>query len=151
MGEIVAHMVGIQDITHASTCLAMEALQRYECGLDPAEVASMIEQAATWTSPYDVISVALVETGRALTALHRGDHDEAKARTEKALTTVDRSDQVLEQATLRRLLAEVPRALGDSALETRLLTESLHLYNRKGVVTWRTEIADRLDQLDLTR
>ena len=107
----------------------------------------MIERAAQWTSPYDVVSVALVETGRALTALRRGEHEEALTHSTTALETIDRSDQLLEQASLRRLLAEIPRILGDVAQEHRLLSEALTLYDRKGVVTWRHEVLERLAQL----
>lgn len=147
LGGMVVSMIEVEDVTHASTYLAMEALQRYQCGLDATEVAAMIERAATWTSPYDVVSVAMVETGRALTALRRGDHERALSHSSTALSTIDRSDQLLEQASLRRLLAEIPRTLGDVVQEHRLLSEALTLYDRKGVVTWRPEVVERLAQL----
>ena len=147
LGEIVEELVEADDLSHASTYLGIQALLSYECGHDLDDVAATVDRAASWTSPYDVVSVALVETGQALVALRRGRLEVAASRLEAALAAIDRSDQLMVQGQVRRLLAEVPRTLGDVAGERRLLAEALDRFDRKGVVTWRTEIVRRLDEL----
>lgn len=145
---MVADMMAVGDVTHASTYLALQALQEYECGADADRVSDLIEQAAALTSPHDVVSTALVARGRALVALHQGRADDARSQCQAAVETIDRSDQTWERASTRRQVAEIPRALGDVETERELLAEAHALYESKGIVTWQAELESRLADLD---
>lgn len=149
--SVVTAMASRGDTAHASTYLAKQALQEHEAGAGVERVEELTEKAASWTSPHDVMSVALVACGRALIASRGGLRQEARRHARTALKTIDRSDQSWEAAWMRRLLADVPRASGDAVLERRLLAEAHALYAAKGITAWQSRIEARLGELDLTR
>ena len=151
LSSVVEVMTSMGDTAHASTYLAMQALHEWEAGAPSDRVEELVERAAAWTSRYDVMSVALVACGRALVAARRGDGDRAGSQLERALEAVDGTDQVWEAATIRRLLADIPRVGGDTTLERRLLVEARDLYAGKGIVAWQEPIEARLRELDRPR
>ena len=110
---------------------------------DDAEAATTIEEAATVTSPYDVVSVALVAGVRAVLAARSGAHDLARLLAEECLVAVQSTDLLLARGDLCRLLAEVPARRGDVDEQRRLLNEALSAYRDKEHLTFaaRTERA----------
>lgn len=120
------------DLSLASTTLGWKAALLLEQGCYDDQARQVLEEAAAVTSPYDNSSVALVASCRAVLAARNGDHAEAEAWASKALTTIDASDAVYQQADTRRWLSEVPRLHGDTARQLRLLVEARDLYRAKG-------------------
>ena len=125
---------------YASWQLGILAALLVEQG-DDAEAATTIEEAATITSPHDVVSVALVAGVRAVLAARSGAHDLARLLAEECLAAVQPSDLLLARADLCRLLAELPARRGDVDEQRRLLTEALSMYREKEHLTFaaRTE------------
>jgi class 3 adenylate cyclase/tetratricopeptide (TPR) repeat protein len=119
-------------LANVSTLLAGKAVLLLEQGLHDDEARLVIEEAANLTSPYDIASLTLVETGRAILAARAGDHGDAAERASKALALIDTTDEVCEQASMRRWLSEVPRRRGDAAEQRRMLVEARDLYRAKG-------------------
>jgi class 3 adenylate cyclase/tetratricopeptide (TPR) repeat protein len=120
------------DLSYASTMLGWKAALLLEQGDHDDQARQVVEEAAAVTSPYDRLSVGLVETCLAVLAARNGDHEQAAARASTALTTIDASDQICQQADTRRWLSEVPRLHGDTAQQRRLLLEARDLYRAKG-------------------
>jgi class 3 adenylate cyclase/tetratricopeptide (TPR) repeat protein len=120
------------DLSYASTMLGWKAALLLEQGNHDDQARQVLEEAAAVTSPYDRLSVGLVETCLALLAARNGDHEQAAARASTALTTIDASDQICQQADIRRWLSEVPRLRGEVAQQRRLLVEARDLYRAKG-------------------
>ncbi|MBB6628935.1 AAA family ATPase [Nocardioides sp. KIGAM211] len=135
------------DYSYGSTYLAWRALLGLELGEDLAEIVPMADEAASWTAPEDVCSMALVAALKAVIATRGGDLDAADARAAEALAIVDRSDQLWQRADVRRWVSELPRRRGDVEEERRLLTEAIALYDAKQVVTWRADLEARLREL----
>ncbi len=120
------------DLVHASTMLGWKAALLLEQGDNDDEARQVMEEAVAVTSPYDSMSVGLVETCQAVLAARGGDYAEAATRASKALRAIDASDQVCQQADIRRWLSEVPRRRGDVAEQRRLLVEARDRYRAKG-------------------
>jgi len=95
-----------------------------------------VDESAAVTSPYDTMSVGLVETDRAVLAARDGDHAEAAARSANALAAIDAGDQICQQADISRWLSEVPRRRGDVAEQRRLLVEARNLYRPRATCCW---------------
>jgi class 3 adenylate cyclase len=132
----------------ASTYILREALFMLERA-DPSEkVLPLVEEAASYTSPYDAASVSALATCRAILAVRVGDVDRADELADEALRVADGTQEVWNQADLRRWLSEVPRAAGDVELERRLLSEAAERYRRKEIRSYDAEIAARLAELD---
>jgi len=112
--------------------LGWKAALLLEQGHSDDEVRRVVDDAAAVTSPFDTMSVGLVETDLAVLAARDGDHEEAEARALKALAAIDAGDQICQQADIRRWLSEVPRRRGDVAEQRRLLVEARDLYRAKG-------------------
>jgi hypothetical protein len=135
------------DVGHASTYILMQALHMLDRGDGKESVVPLVEEAATYTSPYDGISVAYLAAARALLAARSGDLERAAELTGEALAAVDATDEVWHRADLRLSLSVVPRQAGDRALERRMLQEAAEMYSRKAIRSYDAEIGSRLDQL----
>jgi class 3 adenylate cyclase/tetratricopeptide (TPR) repeat protein len=120
------------DLSHASTMLGWKAALLLEQGDHDDQARQVLEEAAAVTSPYDNSSVGLVQTCQAVLAARNGDPLEAEAWVSKALTTIDASDAISDQADIRRWLSEVPRLRGEVAQQRHLLVEARNLYRVKG-------------------
>jgi hypothetical protein len=141
-GEVKEALVSLTDgieaardggaLTYVSTLLGWKVVLLLEQGLHDDEARRVIEEAANVTSPYDIASITMVETGRAILAAREGDHGDAAERTSRALALVDTTDDICQQASIRRWLSEVPRRRGDAAEQRRLLVEARDLYRAKG-------------------
>jgi hypothetical protein len=135
------------DLGHASTYILVQAFDLLERG-DPLEsVTPLVEEAATYTSPYDRLSVAYLAACRALLAVRSGHHERATELAAEALRVADATHEVWHQADLRRWLSAVPRATGDDGLERRMLEEAALRYGRKQIRSYDAEIRRRLGQL----
>jgi hypothetical protein len=108
----------------------------------------LVEEAATYTSPYDGLSVSYLAACRAILAARTGDLERSAELAAQALGAVDATDEVWHRADLRRWLSEVPRTAGDFELERRLLGEAAEMYARKEIRSYDAEIAARLAELD---
>jgi class 3 adenylate cyclase len=133
---------------HASTYILVQALCMLERGDATEAVVPLVEEAATYTSPYDGLSVAYLAGCRAILAARSGELERSAELTAEALRAADGTDEVWHRADLRRWLSEVPRTAGDSELEGRLLREAIELYARKEIRSYDAEIAARLAELD---
>ena len=139
------------DLGHASTYILMQVLQMLERG-DPLESAvPLVDEAATYTSPFDRLSVAYLAACRALVALLSGHHERATELAAEALRVADATHEVWHRADLRMALSVVPRATGDHALERRMLEEAALMYGRKEIRSYDAEIRRRLTQLGRQR
>jgi hypothetical protein len=132
------------DTGHASTYLLMQAALMLERDDPPEDVRPVVEEAAGYTSPYDTLSVAYLAACRAILAVRDGNPDLAGPLLEEALAAVDLTDQVWQQADLRRLLSAVPRATGDADLERTLLRGADARYRAKEIDSYAEQIAARL-------
>jgi class 3 adenylate cyclase len=141
-GEVEEALVSLTDgieaardggaLTYVSTMLGWKVVLLLEQGLHDDEARQVIEEAANLTSPYDIASLTMVETGRAILAARDGDHGDAAERASIALALVDATDDICQQASIRRWLSEVPLRRGDAAEQRRLLVEARDLYRAKG-------------------
>jgi hypothetical protein len=115
---------------------------------DPSEsVGALVEEAATYTSPYDGISVAYLAACRAILTARSGDDARSAELTAESLGAADATDEVWHRADLRLSLSVVPRWAGDVVLERRLLQEAEEMYHRKEIRSYDAEIGHRLDEL----
>ena len=135
------------ELSHASTMLGQKAALLLEQGDHDDQARQVLEEATAVTSPYDTLSVGLVRTCQALLAARNGDHEQAAARASQALTTIDASDQICDQADIRRWLSEVPQLRGDIAQQRRLLLEARDLYRAKGHLPHLAETEQLLSQI----
>jgi tetratricopeptide (TPR) repeat protein len=139
--------VALDSLSFASTLLAEQATVLLELGrFDEARAA--LNQAESFTSPFDAISQSVSRGCRAVLAAHEGRFDEAVRFAEEALQYVDGTDQVVEQGNVRRQLATAARARGDLATERNLLIEARDRYAAKGVRPYLAATEDQLRQLD---
>lgn len=136
------------DWGHASTYIAWQALGMLELDHPVDEVRPLVEEAAEHTSPYDVISVSSVHAARALICARTGDLSAAEEHAREAVQVVDTSDQVREQADVRRYVSEVARSRGDRTEERRLLTEAQARYRIKEMTIQQAGVNRRLAELD---
>jgi predicted ATPase/class 3 adenylate cyclase len=120
------------ELASASGLLGWKAALLLEQGDQDDQARHVAEEAAAVTSPYDSLSVGLLESCRAVLAARDGDHAEAAARALKALAAIDVGDQICDQADIRRWLSEVPGRRGDVDEQRRLLREARDLYRAKG-------------------
>jgi len=137
MRALIDVMLRAGDLSHASTILPWLALVM-SAAEDPdvAEMEQLVEQGAEMTSPYDVISLALVAGGRGTVASLRGQHDRARELMEESIRICDASDQLAQQADLRYWAARAAGRCGDVAGQRRLIGEALERYRQKGLVVW---------------
>lgn len=149
--ETIRVMLAAGDSSHASTQLAWTALLKLERGDPVEESAALVEQAAAVTSPYDVLSVAMVAAGRGLLAARRGDHETGTSLLDEAIRLVDHSDQVWQQADLRRWAALAAELAGEDDRARRLLTEARDRFTAKGIVAWARWCDEHLEQLSAPR
>jgi class 3 adenylate cyclase len=130
-------MLEAGDLSHASTILPWLALTMSESDdPDVEEMERLVEQGAEVTSPYDVLSLALVAGGRGMVASLRGQHERARGLTEEAIRICDASDQITQQADFRYWGARIAGRRGDAVEQRRLLGEALERYRSKGLVVW---------------
>lgn len=135
------------DLGSASTYILMQAHWMLERGDDPDDVATLVDEAAGYTSPYDRLSVAFLAGCRAVLAVRGGDRESARALADEGIRVVDETDQVWQQADLRRLLALVARALDDRPWERKLLEEAAAAYRQKEITAYDAELRTRLAEL----
>ena len=140
-------MLDQDDFAHASTPMAWNAVLRLERGDDRALVEPEVERAAELTSPYDVISVALVLSARGLAAAQGGDFDEANRLMAESVQVVEGCDQLWQRADIYRWWSLVKAAEGDTPEERRLLEQARDTYRRKGVTVWAERCRDRLAEI----
>ena len=100
----------------------------------------MLDEAESWTSPYDVMSLGILGAGRAVVAVRRGDHSEAVRQAQACVTHIDRGEQPWTQADIRRWVSEVWRAVGDTDTERKVIAEALDLYDSKEITRWRAAL-----------
>lgn len=134
----IAHLRRGGQLGPASTLLAWQAALLLEQGGSEDEARQVLEEAASVTSLYDYVSVALVETCRAVLAARGGDHPEGALRASKALAAIDIGDDIVQRANIRRWLSEVPARVGDTVEQRRLLTAARDLYRAKGHLPFLT-------------
>ena len=147
LGCYVASMRDNEDEAHGSTYLATQALLMLDRG-DPVEdVQPLLETITAWTSPYDVLSVALMHGAGSVIAARSGDLASARELGERSIIVIDTSQQRWEQADLRRRVSEWARVTGDADTERRLLTEALDLYRAKEIPHWAQVCEERLAEL----
>ena len=72
------------------------------------DVLPLIEEAASYTSPYDAISVAYAGACRAILALRAGDTWRRQRLADESLRVVDGTHRLWQRADLRLWLSEVP-------------------------------------------
>ncbi|MBB6628713.1 AAA family ATPase [Nocardioides sp. KIGAM211] len=137
----------IGDTGHASTYVLMQAAMMLERGDDAAEVLPLVEEGARYTARFDVLSTAYLATCRAVVAARSGDLDLAWTLTQEALAAVDRTDQLWQQAELRRFLAEIPRRRGEAEREAAMLRVAVDCFRTKEIRTFDAELRARLDEL----
>ena len=125
----VARSLG--NISAVSTMLGWKAALLLEQGGRDDQARQLLTEAAAVT-PYDINSIALVETCHAVLAARDGNHAQAAARASKALAAIDATDEICTQASIRRWLSEVPRRRGDVPEQRRMLAEARDLYRAKG-------------------
>jgi class 3 adenylate cyclase len=132
---------------YAATYTLQQVLLMLERGDSAGTVLPLIEEAASYTSPYDAISVAYTSACRAILAVRTGDHVSATRLAAESLRVVDETHQLWQRADLRFWLSEVPRASGDEVLERRMLEEASAMYERKEIRSYDAEIGARLAEL----
>ncbi|GCD91871.1 AAA family ATPase [Nocardioides sp. LS1] len=135
-------------LSYVSTYLAWLACSLLELGDPDDEAAGMLAEARGYTSPHDVISVALLAAGDAFLAARRGDGAVAEARATEAIEVVDRGDMLAQQADIRRYAAQVAGERGDRETQRRLLTEARDLYAAKHLHFWVEHVDRLLEELD---
>jgi class 3 adenylate cyclase len=127
-----------------STYAAWQVLLQLERGDDPDQVQATLDEAERLTAGVDVMSQALVATGRAVVASRRGQSDAVRL-AEEAVAWVDRSENLWHAADIRRWLAEVARAAGEEDLARRWLQEAAERYRRKGMARQERRVREMLD------
>lgn len=135
------------DLSHGSTYLALQACLLLELGQETDTVLDLVQEAEEWTSPYDLLTVALVAAARSLLASRAGDHATAAGLADHAVETVDRTEHTLQQADVRRWLAAAAGSRGRSQDERRLLAEALELYRIKEMSHYVDLVERRLAEL----
>jgi class 3 adenylate cyclase/tetratricopeptide (TPR) repeat protein len=134
-------------LAYASTSLGILAALLLEQG-DDSGAAATIEEAATVTSPHDVMSVAVVSGVQAVLAARAGEHDLARSLADKCVATIGPTDLLAVRGDLHRLLAQVPALRGDVDDQRRLLTEALAEYREKEHLTFAARTERELAALD---
>ena len=119
-------------LAYASTLLAWQAALLLEHGGQDGDARRLVDEAAAVTSPFDVVSLALIRACRALLASRGGAFETAAAEAAAALATTDATDSLLNRADIRRWLSEIPQRRGDLTGQRRLLLEARDLYRAKG-------------------
>jgi class 3 adenylate cyclase len=146
-GRCVDGMRANDDEAHGSTYLAMQALSMLDRGDPVAAVHPLVATATEWTSPYDVLSVALLEGIACVIAARSGDLPSAHEHAGRSVAVIDSAQQPREQADLRRRVSECARLAGDVDTERRRLTEARDLYRAKEIFYWARVCQARLDEL----
>lgn len=141
-----AAAAGIDSLSYASTLLGDQALILLELGR-AEDALPILERAESITSAFDALSLACCRGARAILAARAGRLDEAADLAGEALRYADSTDQVVEQANLRRQLTVVARARGDLAAERELLTSARERYVAKGVRPYLAATDEQLREL----
>jgi class 3 adenylate cyclase len=145
--ESMRIMLAAGDLAHASTLIGWVAALRLEVGTEPVAVAELVDLASDTTSPHDVVSVAYREVSRGLLFARLGDHDGAAPHLAEAVQVIDDSDQLWQQAEMRRWSGLAARWRGDRAEERRLFAEAHDRFRRKEIAFWADETAARVAEL----
>jgi class 3 adenylate cyclase/tetratricopeptide (TPR) repeat protein len=132
------------DLGHASTYILVQVLKMLERGDRLESVVPLVDEAATYTSPYDRLSIAYLAACRAVVAVRSGNREQATELAAEALRVADATHELWHRADLRLALSVVPRATGDQALERRMLQEAAPMYQRKEIRSYDAEIQRRL-------
>jgi class 3 adenylate cyclase len=136
------------DLAHASTYILFQTALMLERGDALDDITPLIEEAASYTSPHDALSVCYLAACRAVVAARTGELEQAREQAETAIRVVDSTDQVWQQAELRRLVSEAFHTLGDSPRARTLLEEAGEQYRRKEIFAFDDDLAARLARLD---
>ena len=135
------------DLSHGSTYLALQACLLLEQHRETGVALDLVEEAEEWTSPHDLLTVALVAAARSVLASRAGQHDVAADLATRAVDMVDRTEHTLQQADVRRWIGEAARNRGDQQAERRLLVEALERYRVKEMTHYVAEVERRLAEL----
>ncbi|MDQ1636395.1 MAG: hypothetical protein QOJ32_3204, partial [Frankiaceae bacterium] len=136
------------NLGHASTYILAQVLLMLERGDGTETVLPLVEEAASYTSPYDGLSVAYLAACRAILAARSGDLEESHELAAEALRAADATHEVWHRADLRRWLSVIPRTTREAELERRLLLEAGEMYARKEIRSYDAEIQARLIELN---
>jgi hypothetical protein len=136
------------NLGHASTYILAQVLLMLERGDATETVLALVEEAASYTSPYDGLSVAYLAACRAILAARSGDLEESHELAAEALRAADATHEVWHRADLRRWLSVIPRTTREAELERRLLLEAGEMYARKEIRSYDAEIQARLIELN---
>jgi hypothetical protein len=118
------------DVGFSSTLYGLAAVILADLG-DGA--AADLTATARDSSPVgDTVSQSLWRVAAALLTARDGDADRTRQLVEEAVEWMDRSDQINEQADVRRRAANAMLRIGDDAAARRLLEEALDRYRAKG-------------------
>jgi tetratricopeptide (TPR) repeat protein len=147
LDEVVIVIRAAGGLAYASTLLAWKAALLLEQVGNESLAAHTVEEAASVTSPYDSMSVAMVEACRGVLAAREEQHDAAARHLDLALVAIDATDQDLQRGDIRRWTSEIPARRGDTAGQRRLLEEALALYRSKGHVPHAQQIARKLAEV----
>ncbi len=123
---------------YASSLLAMHASALLSENRT-AEALALRDRAEAVTSRFDTMSVGECLACRAVVAGQTGHHDEARSLADRALARIEETDQLVERADLRRLVALAARAAGDHSRVRSLTTEARDLYAAKGARAYQAQ------------
>jgi tetratricopeptide (TPR) repeat protein len=123
------HAVGQDSL--ASTYQGWRVCVALHARVDHPDVVAWLEEAESWSEDYDVTTMTVVHTGRAILASRAGDHAEALRRARAALEYAESSDALRHRADARTWLAEVWRRAGETGEERRQLELAVAEYRQK--------------------
>jgi hypothetical protein len=118
------------DVGYSSTLYGLAGAILADLG--DSRAAQVTATARDSTPAGDAVSHGLWRLAAALLAASDGDASEARRLVEESIEWMDRSDQINEQADVRRRAAHAMARIGDGAAATRLLDEALERYRAKG-------------------
>ncbi len=122
---------GVGALAHASTLFGWQACLLAEAGQDAEALA--VAQRAEATSPVDdAMSQCYWRAARAIALAREGRYDEADRLAGEGLAWVDGTDQLNEQADIRRWVALAHDAMSRPEDANRLRAEAVERYDRKG-------------------
>ncbi len=119
----------------------LDALGRAE----EAEEAVRISRDAATSDDYN--AQAMWRRGEAAVLARRGQYDEAERIGREAVTWIDRSDELNNQADVRMALVEVLRLASRTAEAREVLSEALARYEQKGNEVMTAKARALLDEL----
>ena len=126
---LVSTLYGLQGIFLARVGRWDEAAASARCGREQSH-------------PDDLDSEALWRWAEALVVAHRGQAEDGLALLREAIAIIDRSDEVMFQASARMALGDMLERNGDTAAARIALQEALDRYRAKQIVP-STALAER--------